>query len=299
MKNKAGVLYIFAAAMLWGTAGIFVRTLDKSGVGAMQTVFLRAVFSCVILAFIMLVSNRSAFKVKLRDLPIFAASGIFSIVMFNFCYYKTMALSTLSVAAVLLYTAPFFVMILSVPLFKERFTLKKLISALVAFAGCCLVSGVLGSGQKISGECLVYGLLTGFGYSLYTVFGNILLKKGYSSFTVTFYTFVFAVLGSVFFVDIKDTVSLTGSSLTVPLTAFGMALFNTALPYICYTNGLKSVAPDKAPIIATVEPVTATVIGLLVYSEKPSVEGIIGIVLVLGSVIILNSRLGEKNEAKG
>lgn len=299
MKNRSGALLIIIAAVLWGTAGFFVRTLQGLGINPMQTVFLRALFSVVILAVFTVFTNRSAFAVKLRDLPLFASSGIFSIVMFNFCYYKTMSLSTLSVAAVLLYTAPFFVMLLSVPLFKERLTLKKCLSAVCAFIGCCFVSGLFGSELSISGKGLFYGLLTGFGYSLYTVFGNILLKRGYSSVTVTFYTFLFAAGACVLFTDLPGTFSLLTGSARVPVTALGMAFFNTVLPYLCYTSGLKSVPPDKAPVIATVEPVTATVLGIMLYSEPLTLHGLIGILLVLGSVIILNSRLGEKNENKG
>lgn len=303
IMNKKGVVYIIIAAILWGVAGVFVRSLTAIGITAMQTVFLRVTFASCMLGATILATDRTAFKVRFKDIWLFALNGILSIVMFNFCYYKTMELSTLSVAAVLLYTAPFFVLFISAFVFKERITVQKLLACAVAFIGCCFVSGALGNAQTISTACLIYGLLTGFGYSLYTIFGNLILHRGYKSLTVTFYTFVFATLGSapLLFSQGIDT-ALSHVSGKALLIAAGMALVNTVLPYIFYTQGLKTVESSKAPIIATIEPVTATFVGLF-YKEPLTVHGIIGIVLVLGSVIVLNltpkKEKRKADEAKG
>lgn len=294
--NKKGAIFIIIAAILWGTAGFFVRSLTSLGITAMQTVLLRVTFATCMLGVTILITDRGAFKVKLKDIWLFALNGILSIVMFNFCYYKTMELSTLSVAAVLLYTAPFFVLFISAFVFKERITAQKLLACAVAFIGCCFVSGALGNAQSISTACLIYGLLTGFGYSLYTIFGNLILRKGYKSLTVTFYTFAFATIGAapLLFTQGLDT-AVAHISCKALLISAGMALVNTVLPYIFYTQGLKTVESSKAPIIATIEPVTATFVGLF-YKEPLTLHGIIGIVLVLGSVIVLN--LAPKKEER-
>lgn len=288
IMNKKGVAFIVIAACLWGVAGLFVRSLTALGISAMQTVFLRVYFTVIMLAVAIFATDRSAFRIKFKDIWLFALNGILSIVMFNYCYYKTMELSTLSVAAVLLYTAPFFVLFISAVVFKERITAQKLLACAVAFIGCCFVSGALGNAQTISTACLIYGLLTGFGYSLYTVFGNLILKRGYKSLTVTFYTFAFATVGAVplLFSHGFDT-AVANISIKTLIIAAAMALVNTVLPYIFYTQGLKTVEASKAPIIATIEPVTATFIGMF-YNEPLTLHGVIGIVLVLGSVIVLN-----------
>lgn len=299
MKNKYGIFLILAAASLWGAAGIFVRGMKDAGLGEMHIVFARAFFSSIILALVILIKDRTLFRVKLRDVWLFACTGVFSIVMFNFCYYKTMELSTLSIAAVLLYTAPFFVTVMSAIFFKEKMTVQKCVACVCAFIGCAFVSGAFSSGQRLTAECLAYGLLTGFGYSLYTIFGNILIKKGYNSLTITFYTFVFALVGCTFLVNPIKALPLVLDGRAV-VVAVLMALTNTVIPYILYTNGLMAVEPSRAPIIATVEPVMATLVGAVVYREKLTIHGIIGILLVVGSVIALNLKFGrDKNEDKG
>lgn len=295
MKKKFnGVWLILSAAILWGTAGVFVKGFSKFGISGINIVFLRAFFTVLILTPYILIKNKTLFRVKIKDIWIFAANGIFSIVMFNFCYYKTMEISSLSVAAVLLYTAPFFVMLISALFYKEKITLIKLFSCITAFVGCCMVSGLFSGGNNFNLECVCYGLLTGFGYALYSIFGNILLKREYESLTITYYAFFFSMIGSAFLFDYKN-ISPYFFNGQVIFLSIGIALLNTVIPYILYTNGLRSVSLGKAPIIATVEPVVATLMGMI-YGEYPDMLGLFGIVLVLSSVIILNIKRGEHDE---
>ena len=300
MKNKLNLhfLFVLAAAALWGMAGIFVRTVADSGIKEMQIVFFRAFFSSLILGLIILFKNKSHFKIALKDLWLFASAGIFSIVLFNFSYYKTMALTSLSVAAVLLYTAPIFVCILSVILFREKITLNKIIALVIAFVGCCFVSGVFSGTHRLTPSALGFGLLTGFGYSLYTIFSKILINKKYNTLTITFYTFLFAALGSFPFINLSKTVSQLSGAPFALFVLFLMAVFNTVIPYLLYTAGLLGVATSVAPIVATLEPVVATVVSVMVFTEPLKIWHLIGIVLVLSSVIVLNLRCG-KIENKG
>ncbi len=288
-------LLIFLAAALWGTAGLFVRTAGKYGLTEMQLVFLRTFFSALVLGIILIIKDKSLFIIKLKDLWLFAAAGILSIVLFNFCYYKTMSLTSLSVAAVLLYTAPFFVVIMSVFIFKQRLTLKKCVACVTAFVGCCLVTGAFGTGETLSAAALAFGLLTGFGYSLYTVFSSLLLNRGYSSYTITFYTFTFALFGCIPFTDFKSAASVCVNAPAVIPVAFLMAVFNTVIPYLLYTAGLCGVDASIAPVIAMVEPVVATLIGAAVYGEELTLSGVAGILIVLASVFVLNYKGRVKN----
>ena len=158
----------------------------------------------------------------------------------------------------------------------------------LAFAGCVLVSGI--SGERITLTGLLVGLGSGLGYGLYSILGTIALRK-YSPYTVTAYTFLFAAVGSwvicrpgnmiSIFADAADPAALL---LLCGLTA----LVTAVVPFLAYTIGLRSVEASKAGILATIEPLVATVIGVLVFSEPLTVLSGIGILLILSAVIILN-----------
>lgn len=296
MKTKTNLhfLYVLSAAVLWGTAGIFVRNLENSS-SQMVIVFGRTFFTSLILGLTILIKDKSLFKIKLKDFWIFALSGLFSIVLFNFSYYKTMSLTTLSVAAVLLYTAPFFVLILATLFLGSRLTLKKVICCLIAFIGCGLVSGAFETDHRISKEALFFGLLTGFGYALYTLFGEMLINRKYKTLTITFYVFLCATFGTLPFVNLSKTVGSATPHFV--FWVFLMAVFNTVLPYILYTKGLFGVEATSAPIIATAEPVVATIIGTYVFKENITLFGIFGVLAVISAVALLNIR-GNKIKLK-
>ena len=110
--------------------------------------FIRCAIAVILFGARILVHDRHGFRVRLRDFWCFFGSGVCSLLFFTVCYFRAIELTSLAVAAILLYTAPSFVMLMSLPLFGERFTGRKLAALAMSFAGCCLVSG-LGSGETL------------------------------------------------------------------------------------------------------------------------------------------------------
>ena len=298
MKNNkyVGSVMVITAGVLWGLMGLFVRNLDKYGITSMQIVALRAVFTALMMWVVTLVYDRKLFKIKLRDCWCFLGTGICSIMFFNFCYFRTITLTSLSAAAVLLYTAPIMVMVMSVFLFKEKLTVTKMIAAVIAFAGCVLVTGATDGRLALNAIGVLTGIGSAFGYALYTIFGEYALKRGYNSITITLYTFIFASVGVLPLANLPD---LAGKITINPqILAWGavLALVVTVLPYLIYTIGLRTVEAGKASVMATVEPVVATLVGVIVFSEPLSVSGIAGIILVAASLAILNIKTEKENK---
>ena len=178
-----------------------------------------------------------------------------------------MTLTTLSNAAILLYTAPAIVTVLSVIIFKEKMNWKKVVCVLLAFAGCVLTAGGF-DGKSLSVAGILTGLGAGLGYALYSIFSRFALERKYTSFTVTTYTFIFALVGCLPFIKPKHFVDcMVGNPSRIPLYII-LILFNTIIAYILYTNGLKGLENSVASIIASIEPVVATMVGMLLFKEK-------------------------------
>lgn len=279
--KKIAPIFVFTAGVLWGSMGIFVRTLNAKSLVSMEIVALRAIVTTMALVLFLLFYDRSAFKIKIKDLWIFIGSGIGSILFFNFCYFKAIAMTSLSVAAILLYTAPAMVMVMSYFLFNEKFSKRKVFALILTFIGCVFVTGVIGDAQSVSGTGILVGLGAGLGYALYSIFSRFAIERGYTSFAITFYTFLFAAFGSVVFVDMGKVTSVAIKSTGMVIFSILFGIICTVAPYLLYTIGLKYVENSKASIIASVEPVAATVIGFAVFHEKIGIMGIVGIVFVL------------------
>jgi len=288
--NRIAPFFIIIAGMLWGMAGIFVRAFAKIGITSMEIVVIRATITAISVIVFLVLYNPKLLRIKWKDLWCFIGTGICSIVFFNYCYFKTITLTSLSTAAILLYTAPIIVMLFSVFLFHEKLTRVKLIAIFFAFGGCFLVTGILGNTSKISAAGLITGLGAGLGYALYSVFGRYAILKGYHPLTITVYTFIIASAGSLPLADVRAVTSVITSDLNNLWLIILFAMITTVLPYFIYTIGLSYVESGSASIMASIEPVVATLVGILVFHEKLTVTGVAGIVLVILSIIILNRK---------
>lgn len=293
--TTAATTGILTAGIMWGSMGIWVRRFTEAGLDAMQILALRVVVTVVLMTVFLSIYNRKLLVLNRKDLWCFLGTGICSIVFFGYCYNRTIVLASLSVAAILLYTAPIFVMILSRILFKEVLTARKVTALLMAFAGCICVTGILSDQSSISTMGILTGLGSGFGYALYSIFSRFALERGYHPFTVTLYTFVCAFAAVLFLADWHPLLVFVTESPGNFTYGIAYGVVTTVLPYILYTLGLSRVENSRASIMATVEPVVATLIGVFAFREKMTLTGAAGVILVLGALLLLNQKK-RKNE---
>ena len=286
-KSVLGDILIIIAGLFWGSMGIFVRHLNGLGFTSIQVACLRLTMAGVIFALILLIKDPKGFKIKPKDIPLFLALGLVSILFFTCCYFTAIRLMTMSTAAILLYTSPIWVMILAIIFLKEKITLNKIIALVLAFIGCVLVSGF---GGKISVVGILVGLGSGLGYGLYSIFGTFALRK-YSPYTVTTYTFLIAGLGSIFVAnpaDLADKISKTESLPGLLGFVLLTSVVTAVIPFLLYTLGLNKTSAGKAAVLATVEPAAATLFGFFVMGETLGPVAICGILLVFAAIIVLS-----------
>jgi drug/metabolite transporter (DMT)-like permease len=287
-------LLILLAGTLWGCMGLFVRPLNERGLSSWDIVFLRAFLTMIFMGVFIFVKDKSLFRIKLKDIWCFLGTGLLSIVFFNLCYFKEITITSLSVAAILLYTAPAFVMVISAFCFKEKLTKIKLSSLFISFIGLTFVTGVIGGTETITAKALFIGLGAGLGYALYSIFGRYALERGYTSATISFYTFLFASFGTVLFAKPAKVWEVSTGSLKIAALSVAFVLVSTVIPYLVYTQGLKKVDNGQASIIASVEPVVATLNGIFWFHEDMNWTVAVGVVLVLTGITLSNLRFKNK-----
>ncbi len=293
VSKKASLMLIVAGTALWGIIGIFTRALLSDGISPIQIAMVRCLITATVLGLFILLFKRDRFRIDVKDIWMFFGTGILSIAFFNICYFTAMDYLTISLASVLLYTSPYFVLIMSMILFKEKLTKRKVLALLMAFSGCMFSTGVFTGFEGISMVGLMFGILSGFGYALYTIFGNYALRK-YDSLTVTFYTFLIAFIALAPFSDIPQVADVVASNSDVLINFLILGVGITLIPYFLYTEGLKGLEPGIASIVAFTEPMVATIVGFLILGESLSVFGILGILLILTSIVILG--LGDRSD---
>ena len=288
--KKITLLLPIIAGILWGSSGIFVRTLADFGMDGMTIFFSRAFIAVFMMLALILITDRTLLKIRIKDLWIFIVCGIVGMLGLNLCYNEAISRLTLSLAAVLLSLSPVFVMILAAIFFKEKITLKKVGCMCLAFAGCMLVSGLFEGGssnQSLLG--ILLGFLSAVLYALYSIGSRVAMEKGYHTYTIIFYSLLLITIALLPFVDLdligKFAAVKPGENIVFLLVN---ALFTSVLPYVLYTLALQKEDAGKVSILAAGgEPTAAAFFGMIVYSEIPTPFNIIGLIVTIFAIYLL------------
>lgn len=289
MKKLILILPVLSGIM-FGAAGVFVRKLTGAGMNSATVLFVRTLFAMLEMLIFILIYDRKLLKVKPRDIPIFLGTGIIGMLGLNLCYNEAIGRLTLSLSAVLLSTAPIFVMIFAAFLFKEKITVKKIVCILLAIAGCVLASGLLEQGGvALSGGGVLFGVAAAVFYALYSIFSRLATDRGYHTYTVIFYSVLFTSLALIPFAKYSVIGDFVGAA---PAGNVLFLLFHSlctsVLPYIFLTLALNHAEAGKVSILASGgEPIAAVVFGILFYAEIPTVLMIVGLIIVIAALTIL------------
>lgn len=285
--KKISSLLIIMAGIVWGLMGIFVNEMDKFGFTSTQTASIRVTVAAITLFLMLFITDKDKLKIRLKDLYIFMLLGFVCIFGMSLLYFYSIANTSLSVAAILLYTSPIWVIIISALFLHEKITWQKILAVALAFVGCAFVSGI-GDAKSIKLVFFLTGLGSGLAYGLYSIFGTVALRK-YHPYTVTAYSFLFAAIAAWFFsspIEVGEIALAYPNKPVIIIMMLATGIVTAVLPFMLYTAGLKYTPPGKAAIMASVEPLMATIIGFFVYGQPAS---ILGIMLIMLAILVVNN----------
>lgn len=291
MKKSYLILPILAGIM-FGSSGIFVRTLTQNGIDPPTLLFLRFSIAIVPIVIAILATDRKLFKISLKDLPLILACSI-CIIGLNLCYNQSMNTVPLSLAAVLLSLAPIYVLVIAYFMFDERITSKKIICMALAIFGCVLMTGVLESDMS---NVPVFGIISGIGAGLFWAFYLMASKKsmemGNHTYTILFYSIILITIALVPFTDFSQISGFISIN-PVPAILFLIlhSTFSFALPYILSTLSLNHMDSATSSILLSgAEPLAALIFGLVLYSEIPTVLMLCGFILTVTAMMMLSTK---------
>ena len=281
-----GFLAVGTAASIWGTLGLFAKILYAEGVSFEALVAVRASLGwTAMLLFVLLRRGAGSLRVVRRDLLFLFPLGILGIGAFYWLYFFTVRESTVGTAAILLYSSPAFVALLAWIFLKETLGLLRLLALTLTFGGIFLVVGGYDPGTlEVSPLVLTAGLLSGLTYGLYSIFGKPMAGHLEPA-VILSYALGF---GSLLLVlaALPTFYTLVGLSSRSYALLFMLAVVHTALAFGLYTVGLKRLDAGQAAIVATVEPVVAGAIGVVLLGEKLTALKVIGALLVLAGAAL-------------
>lgn len=277
--------------VLLGVAGVslsavFVRW---STAPSLVLVFYRVVLAALLLI-PMAAARREEFRtLERRELLLSLLSGAFLGVHFA-CYFEALRWTSIASAVVLVDTEVLFVALASVLLLGKKLSGRAWLAVLLAFGGSVVVAlaGTAAGTDALRGN--LFALTGSLCMAVYTMLGTVCRRK----LSTTVYTCLvyLSAAGTVLLCALAGGQALTGWGPANLGCALGMAVFCTLLGHSVFSWGLKFLPPAFVSTVKLLEPVFASVWGLLLFGERPGLQVLLG-----GGVILLGIALYSREEA--
>ncbi|MFD3004241.1 DMT family transporter [Thermus tengchongensis] len=272
-----GYLYLLLAAFLWGLIGPISRLAFQEGLAPLAVAFFRAGIAWVFFGLHALLLRQV--RVERRDALPLLLFGLVGVSLFYGSYQLAVVYGGAALASVLLYTAPAWVALLSLLILKEPLDRTGLLAVALTLLGVGLMGVGGGSGVRVLYLALLFGLLSGFTYALYYIFGKLYLPR-YATPTLFLYALPVGALGLLPWVEFAPLSPRAMEALLF------LGVFSTYGAYLAYYAGLKRLPATRASVVATLEPVVANLFAFLLFREVLSPLGYLGALLVLLAVLL-------------
>ncbi len=277
--HVVGTIYILASALCFGSMAIFARMAYASGVD-IPTLLLLRFFIASILMWGLLLLKRMKLP-KGRGMVMLVAIGAVGYAGQAFSFFTALTYASAGLVALLLYTYPAIVALLSRLVFKHPFTWRQIAAVAIALAGTVFIIGKAGDGKPLG---IFFGLLAALIYSIYILTGSRVPKDVTPTASTT-------VIASSAAVTYSAVVAVKGFH--PPATGLGwmavlsIAVVCTVLAILFFFEGLKRVGPVRASVFSTIEPVFTVLLAAAVLGERITLTRVFGGALIVGAVILL------------
>ena len=279
-KVKGYILGATAAAS-YGLNPTFALPLYADGLNPDSVLLLRYGFAIPIVSAMILLRGRSFRIGKGSILPLAVLGVLMSLSSLTlFMSYKHMAAG---IASSILFVYPIMVAVIMSLFFKEKMTMQTILCILLATCGIMLLYRT-SDGQTLSLVGTLLAIGSALSYALYLVGVNHKKVSGIATLTVTFWVLCFGIL------LFAGRLLCGADTLTLPsrwylwLDALALAAFPTTISLLCTTAAIQSIGSTPTAILGAIEPVTAVIMGILLFNEGMTGREAFGIAMILVSV---------------
>jgi DME family drug/metabolite transporter len=281
---------VFLAAVLWGLIGLFSKGILAAGVAPLELAFWRAALAGTLFILHAALSRQLRLQ-SWRDGAALAGFSLVGVTLFYTSYTLAVQTGGVSLASILLYSAPAFVALGARVLLNEALTRRKLLLLGLTLVGVVLVAQGGGAGVQVTTLSLVWGVTAALSYASYYLFGKWALER-YTAITIYAYVLPFGAL------ELLPFVTFAPKSPTVWGLLGLLAVVATYAAYALYYTGLKRVEASRAVLVASIEPVVAALTAALIFGERLGVWGVLGGALILLAALLASLPERSRVEAE-
>lgn len=276
-EARKGRILIVLTALLWGLAGVCVKSISW---GSMSIMFVRSLISLVLLFTV-----KRSFKVVLSRTN-FLGAALMSAT--GLLYVEAIKLTTAGTAIVLQYIAPILVLLFSVIFRKRKISITEIIITVAVFLGCVLsfadnmdIGGTLGN---------IFGLLSGFTFAGQII---VLNDKKSESDDCLILSNIISLFFSLPFLFFDNNISLDYKNVFWLLI---LGVFQYGLANVLFSKGIKKLDSVEVSLLLTLEPIFNPIPVAIICGEKMGRLAVTGFIIVIFFVTLYGILSGNRNE---
>lgn len=294
-RPAVGITAVSFAALMFGFNASSVKIILGTEISPEQLVLFRATITALMAGLVLLFTNRKAFKVTMKELPVLIFYGIFGIALMQWSYSNAVSLLPISVALLIEYTAIVIVPLVSLLLFKEKVRPRLWFGIAAVLVGLAIVSNLWNSSLNPIG--VAWAFMAAACLSIYFLIGEHTQRKR-DAMSTLFYTFAVAsvfwaimnVINPAKMIDINLVFNLggnlSGTSMPVWAGLLWIGIMGSFIPMLLDYIALGNLSATAVGVIATAETVFATIFAWAWLNESMTTLEVIGGLIVVAGIIL-------------
>ena len=290
-----GITAVSFAALMFGFNASTVKIILGTEINPEQLVLFRTAITALIAGIVLLFTNKKAFKITKKELPVLVFYGVFGVALMQWSYSNAVSLLPISVALLIEYTAIVIVPLVSLLLFKEKVRPRLWFGIAAVLIGLAIVSNIWNSALNPLG--VAWAIMAAVCLSIYFLIGEHTQRKR-DAMSTLFYTFAVAAIfwaimnlinpGTVIDINLEFNLggNLSGISMPVWAGLLWIGIMGSFIPMLLDYIALGNLSATAVGVIATAETVFATVFAWAWLNESMTTLEVIGGLIVVAGIIL-------------
>jgi len=296
MKQRAGILALFLAALAFSINGIVSKLVLEAGLSPLRLAEVRSTGAFAFFLIYLLIFKRSALRFDIKALPEMLVYGIVGYAGVQFFYFVAILRMPVSVGLIIEFTAPIWIALWIRFVRKQHVPRSMWTAVFLAFSGLLLIAQVW-KGLTFDGIGLIAAFLDAFALTAYFLLGEKWSKRAPTE-TLMLYGFGISML--FWWVTLPlwtypteiftQKIDLRGQAAGTLADGWMLILFviivGTIIPYTANLIGISKTSASSASVIGMLEPVLAGIFAWIWLSETFNAIQLVGAAAVISGIYI-------------
>lgn len=288
-----GIIYAFISSITFGLLPLFSIPVKAQGMSSEALMFYRFLFSTIIYG-IYLLFRKANFKLSkrnIRDIILIggAGYGLTGLTLVSSYDYIPSGIGT-----TIGFQFPVMISIFMWLFYKEKLQKTIYVSLALSLLGVFLLSYSPNHGL-VSGYGIFLLTITNLMYSMYIIGVNKSSMREVDSSVLTFYVITVSMILCLGLSLVRGTLTPIPSLMAGGDILF-MAVFSTIIANLTLILAIKAIGSTITALLSPLEPVTAIIIGIIVFNENINIQIVTGVIIIILAVILIVLQEKKKNQ---